>query len=448
MEQQIEFSGRASLVAVGHRFQELGLWEIVKAHVQIKQKTRQYAPLDKLLDCLINILAGGAGVVEVNTRVRPDRALQAAFGRSGCAEQSTISETLNACTGDNVTQLRAALNEILQRCGQAPQHAYAQRCQILDVDVTGLPAGRQGEGVEKGYFAQQKNCRGRQLGRVLATLYGELVVDRLYPGKRQLDASFQELIGLAEAALPLGETQRTRTILRVDSGAGDDKNLNWLLARDYQRLGKIKHWRRAEKLTRSVRTWYPDSKVPERMIGWVELPHGYDQPTRQLAVRHRKRNGTNSDHVVVSTLSDSLLLEVLGRTATSPLSEEARAYLTLYAYDLRGGGVETQNRGDKQGLHLGHRNKHRFVAQEMLVLLAQLAHNLTTWARNDLVRCEPRLHKFGIQRTVRDAFNIDGQVTLTATGAIEQITLNPLHPLTKAVNRAFVDEMSPYLGKN
>jgi hypothetical protein len=84
----------------------------------------------------------------------------------------------------------------------------------------------------------------------------------------------------------------------------------------------------------------------------------------------------------------------------------------------------------------------------MLVLLAQLAHNLTTWARNDLVRCEPRLHKFGIQRTVRDAFNIDGQVTLTATGAIEQITLNPLHPLTKAVNQAFVDEMSPYLGKN
>jgi Transposase DDE domain group 1 len=448
MEQQIEYSGRASLVAVGQRFQALGLWEIVKAHVHIKQKTRQYAPLDKLLDCFINILAGGAGVVEVNTRVRPDRALQIAFGRSGCAEQSTISETLNACSSDNVTQLRAALNEILQRCGQAPQHAYEQRCQILDVDVTGLPAGRQGEGVEKGYFAQQKNCRGRQLGRVLATLYGELVVDRLYSGKRQLDASLQALVELAEAALPLSETQRARTILRVDSGAGDDKNLNWLLARDYQVLGKIKHWRRAEKLTRSVSTWYPDAKVPERMSGWVEVPHGYDQPTQQLAVRHRKRNGTNSDHVMVSTLSDALLLEVLGRAATESLSEETRARLTLYAYDLRGGGVETQNRGDKQGLHLGHRNKHRFAAQEMLVLLAQLAHNLTIWARNDLARCEPRLNKFGIQRTVRDAFNIDGHVTLTSTGAIEQIALNPHHPLTKAVNRAFVDEMSPYLGKN
>lgn len=49
------------------------------------------------------ILAGGRGITEVNTRVRPDAMLQAAFGRDGCADQSTVSETLNACDKKNVS---------------------------------------------------------------------------------------------------------------------------------------------------------------------------------------------------------------------------------------------------------------------------------------------------------------------------------------------------------
>jgi hypothetical protein len=49
--------------------------------VQIRQKVIKHKPLDKLLDAFINILAGGHGMVEVNTRVRPDEALQRAFGR-------------------------------------------------------------------------------------------------------------------------------------------------------------------------------------------------------------------------------------------------------------------------------------------------------------------------------------------------------------------------------
>src|SRR5207247_9152317 len=75
----------------------------------------------------------------------------------------------------------------------------------------------------------------------------------------------------------------------------------------------------------------------------------------------------------------------------------------LHAYDRRGGGVETQNKGDKQGLGLSHRNKHEFAAQEMLVVLGQLAHDVVIWTRNDLADADLRLQKYGIQRTVRDA---------------------------------------------
>ncbi len=87
---QIEYSACASLVALGVQCQQLNIWTVVQEHVRIQQKVRQHQPLDKLLDCFINILAGGKGVVEINTRVRPDRALQLAFPRTSpsCARRS------------------------------------------------------------------------------------------------------------------------------------------------------------------------------------------------------------------------------------------------------------------------------------------------------------------------------------------------------------------------
>ena len=401
----------------------------------IKQKVRIHRPLDKLLDCFINILAGGHGVVEVNTRVRPDRAVQLAFGRQRCAEQSTISHTLDACTAANVQQLQTAIKAILQQHSHAYRHDYQSHWQLLDVDMTGLPAGRLGQGVSKGYFARQPNRRGRQLGRVLATRYDEIIVDRLYDGKRQLDKCLQPLLLAAEEVLELSENRRKNTIVRIDAGGGEDADINWVLARDYQLLVKVKNWRRAEKLARSVRQWYPDPKLHEREVGWMEQPHGYIRPTRQLALRTRKKNGDWSYHVLVFTLSDPLLLELCAPAMPAPSQPQDILFAALHAYDRRSGGLETQNRGDKQGLGLSHRNKHRFSAQEILVLLAQLAHDLVIWTRNDLAHVDTRFQKYGIQRTVRDVLHIDGQVQISAQGHIEQVRLNDNHPLTAAFNR-------------
>ena len=44
----------------------------------------------------------GARTREMNTRLRSDESLQRAFGRTGCAEQSVVQQTLNACTARNV----------------------------------------------------------------------------------------------------------------------------------------------------------------------------------------------------------------------------------------------------------------------------------------------------------------------------------------------------------
>jgi hypothetical protein len=429
------------------------IWSLVSGHVHIRQKVLKHTPLDKLLDSLINILAGGTGLVETNTLVRPDCAVQRAFGRLACAEQSTISDTLNACTVDNVVQMQTALKCILRQQGQSYRHDYCKEVQLLDVDITGLPAGRQGEGVTKGYFANQKNRRGRQLGRVLATWYDEIVIDRLYDGKRQLHGSLQELLLAAEDVLELDDDKRQRTIVRVDGGGGEDDDINWMLSRHYHLLVKVKNWRRAQKLAASVTQWYADPKVCDREVGWVEQSHAYAKPTRQLALRKRKADGVWSYHALVLTLTDEMLFHLCDQPVPERWGPTDVLLAALHAYDRRGGGVETQNRGDKQGLGLSRRNKHRFAAQEMLVLLAQLAHNLVIWTRNSLAHADPRLQKYGIQRTVRDALQIPGSVQIGASGQIEMITLNKRHPLASAFHDAFapilaVDDLSLILGQN
>src|SRR5258705_5523330 len=247
MSKSTRFTACGSLAAVGEWMGQKGIWQMVQAQVVMQQKVLRYTALDKLLDALINILAGGHGLVEVNTRVKADEGLQRAFGRSGCAEQSVISDTLDACTNHNVEQMQQALQAIYQAYSQGYRHDYHQQIQVLDVDMSGLPAERQGEGVTKGYFADAKNRRGRQLGRVVASLYDEIVVERLYDGKRQLDRSLTELVVAAEGVLNLSVANRQRTVVRVDAGGGTDEDINWLLSHDYQIMVKVKHYKRSAK---------------------------------------------------------------------------------------------------------------------------------------------------------------------------------------------------------
>ena len=175
-----QFTGCASLAAIGMKLRDLKLFEPIGQTVQIAQKTIKDSPSDKLYDAFISLLAGAHGLVEINTRLRADGALQRAFGRSRCAEQSVVQDTLNACTDRNVEQMEQAMDRIYHQHSQGFQHDYQASFQVLDVDMSGLPCGPKAAFATKGYFAKQRNRRGRQLGRVLASHYGEIVVDRLF----------------------------------------------------------------------------------------------------------------------------------------------------------------------------------------------------------------------------------------------------------------------------
>src|SRR5436189_2404841 len=133
------FSPAASLAALGVHLRQIDLFGPIRATVKIAQKTVKYSPIDKLADAFISILAGAHGLSEINTRLRSDPALQAAFGRSACADQSVVQDTLNACSAEQVTQLSQALLTIYRQHSQGYGHDYQTAWQLLDVALTGMP---------------------------------------------------------------------------------------------------------------------------------------------------------------------------------------------------------------------------------------------------------------------------------------------------------------------
>src|SRR6266705_367549 len=247
-----QFTACASLAALGMKLQHLDLFGPIRKGVRIAQKTVKHTPIDKLYDAFIAMLAGAHGLVEINTRLRADPALQQAFGRERCAEQSVVQETLDACRGENVQQLEQAVDTIYRHHSQGFRHDYATKFQVLDVDMSGMPCGPKAAFATKGYFAKQRNRRGRQLGRVLASRYDEVVVDRLFGGTTQLTSALRPLVQATEQTLELDEHTRCRTVWRIDAGGGGVADINWLLEDNYHVHCKDYSSARAQTLAASV----------------------------------------------------------------------------------------------------------------------------------------------------------------------------------------------------
>lgn len=429
------FSPRATLAALGTKVRSLKLFDTIAEHVHIKQKSVRHTPLDKLTDAFIAILAGAHGLSEINTRVRADQALQRAFGRAACAEQSVVQETFDACTEENVRQMEHAVDVIFRAHSQAYRHDYEAGLQLLDADMTGLPCGAKAEQATKGYFSGQSIRAGRQQGRVVAPRYDEVVIDRLFAGHVQLSTALQPLVLAAEQTLDLDEARRRRTVIRMDAGGGSVGDVNWLLGRGYHVHGKDYSTKRAEHFALSVERWYDDPRRPGREIGWALVKRGQyaRDDLRRLAMRWRKKNGQRCTALLLSTLAPADVFALLAQPTKQ--MEDPQAILSAYVqlYDERGGAVEIEIKESKQGLGVTKRNKKRFAAQAMVMLLGTLAHNLVVWFKRWLMdEAETaKLKRYGVPRLVRDVLTISGMVEVGEARAVTRITLNKAAPLAR-----------------
>lgn len=430
------YSPRASLAAIGLKLQSIDLFGPIRELVKIPQKIIKHSPIDKLQDAFITILAGAKGIVELNTRLRADKALQRAFGRKSCAEQSTVQDTLNASNADTIAGMRQALDKIYQQHSLAYQHPYRKSLQLLDIDFTGLPAGPQAELSKKGYF-DKKIRYGRQLGRVTAALYEEIVVDCLYAGNVQLQQGLRELVTKSEHTLELDEQRRRRTIIRMDAGGGKYDDINWLLERGYQLHCREYSSQRVPKAAEVVSEWIDDTKIPGRQFGWlpekITIPNvlNYLRPVRRLISRRPKPEGGFAfATMLVSTLEPGEVVTLMHLPADTIKDSAAVTRAYAHFYDERSGGIEVEIKEDKQGIGINKRSKKKFEAQQMIMLLGTLAHNVLVWSRRWLAKDAPRFAQYGILRLVRDVLTISGIVKMDRREIVMGIALNDENRLT------------------
>jgi hypothetical protein len=428
-------SAKASLAALVAHLASRGVFDELRAGVHIAQKTVKDSPQDKVQDILLALLCGCQSLVQINTRRVQEDGLQRAAGRTRVTEQSVAKPPLDAATSQNVDEVQQVLTRLLHREGQVAHHPFRSQWLMLDADLTGLPTGKRAQESKKGYFSNPKQRRGRQQARVLASQYGEIVVDALYPGNTLLVSVLPDLVQQAEQVLGLKPSQRRRTIYRIDGGGGSIGSVNGLISQDYAVATKDYSFRRTALLAKRVKEWVADSTQPNREMSWVTAESSdYVGPVKRLAVRSKSRKGRWQYAVLLfAHLSDFDVLTLVGERPTTDAATIMRAY--LHFYDQRGGGIESSFGQDKSGLGLTKRHKKRLVAQRFLMLLGTLAHNLLTFARRWLAQASPeaarQLQPYGIKRLIRDLGQINGVLSFDAHGRLCAIVLNSACSLAK-----------------
>ena len=432
---------QAPLCALGEVLRAREVFQPLHDTVSIRQKTVVYRPSDKLVFVVLGMLSGAETVSEIQTKVRPDRGLLGAFGYQKCADASVIQQTLDASTEATVASLEAALAKV--RLEQSQRHevssAGAPEQIRVDIDLSALPIGKHAEGAKKGYVAKKQNTYTRQLARLVCGETQEIFVNQLYPGDTRSDAVFKTMLGKLETVLTLDRVaKRSRVRIRFDAGFGTDANINYALWRGFQLIGKMYTSRRIQKLVATVAEWVsvPTRKgVCGREAGWVKQPHRYARRTVQVAVRTPKKDGTWSYAVLVSTDFNATLEEL------------------LLEYDQRSGAPENSFAQDYQALSLRKYRKAGFIAQQVLLLLAELAHNLMIWMKtwfieavetpqdaseqteNSHRKARKMLQSRGLKRIRRDILAIPGKVCFEGKKVVG-IRINPFYPLIQHVSTA------------
>ena len=225
------------------------------------------------------MLSGAETVCEINTKVRPDRALLEAFGHQRCADASVNQQTLDATTEATVLELETVLANMSREHGVVASGVSAfQTGAFIDIDLSALPIGKRSEGAKKGYISKQQNTYTRQLARLMRSDTQEMLCNELYAGDTRCDTVFKKMIGKLEAALaPDAAEKHCEVHLRFDAGFYTDANINYALWRGYQFLGKMYTSRRIQKLVASEETW--DTVPKPQRHPWQRSPGSDKTPT-------------------------------------------------------------------------------------------------------------------------------------------------------------------------
>jgi hypothetical protein len=250
---------------------------------------------------------------------------------------------------------------------------------------------------------------------VHAPQYHETLFSHLYPGKQDCGSVYQPVLKTLAASLAFTDVQKQATIVRSDAGFGGDANINFALGAGWQVLAKGKGGRRPQRAARCVdpTTWMAMGK--ERWLAPMPQPPLYDQPTQHLVLRWQTSKGLLKYATLVCSILEWSMDEVLAH------------------YDDRG-ACETEIQADKRGLQLERRRKKHLAAQEALILLTDVAHNLLAWTTYWMFPTGPYAN-FGFLRFTQDILTLPGHLCFENDHLVE-VQLNERHPHARPVASA------------
>lgn len=218
--------------------------------------------------------------------------------------------------------------------------------------------------------------------------YHETLWSGLFPGNRTTLTCLKPAVLAVESSLDLTLARRQRTLYRLDGGSGSDEKLTWLIGRGYHILAKGYSGKRACALAAQVSRWDPYDQ--NCWLGSVSSPVDFGRPV-QMMIKKRRHQAQWKHSYYVTTLAFPSKIAFMDR------------------YNFRGAAEIEQFREDKSGLHLSSRRKQKFQAQQAIILMTDLAHNLMADFRYHALADSPFAH-WGLKRIVRDLLAIPARL--------------------------------------
>jgi len=200
--------------------------------------------------------------------------------------------------------------------------------------------------------------------------------------------------------------------VRSDAGFGSDANIDQALTAQWQVLTKNNGGRRPAAFARQVPTTAWQALREDRWVAPAVTPLTYVRPVTCLVLRWLVSGGRVKHAIVISSIVNWTVAE------------------TVAHYDDRG-QCETEIQADKGGLQLERRRKKRLAAQEALVLLTDVAHNLLAWLTPWMFP-DSLLAGFGTTRLTQDVLHVPGRLLFAGDRLIE-VGLNRQHPYADTV---------------
>jgi len=155
------------LVLVAQQADRFQFFETLTNGLQVPMKVYRYTARHKIQTLVASVLVGCRHIAEVQTKLVPDTAAAGLFGLPRFPDQSQLNEFLRALGPDQVRQLAAAHQRLLERHSRAGERtAWAvlptgARVLPVDLDQTYLATrGTQAQRAARGYFGRKRSAFG------------------------------------------------------------------------------------------------------------------------------------------------------------------------------------------------------------------------------------------------------------------------------------------------